>query len=537
MASTPPPYPPPGYDAREQARAQRRYMRDQARAQRDAYRAQRMQMNYQMRGMRRGSVLGPLLLIAVGVVFLLMETGRIDHDRFWGWYGHWWPLLLVGAGVVVLAEWALDQFWLSDPDRPPYRRSLGGGVVFLVLVLALSGVIGHRIHDDGRGFPGHPPLFNMDDFDQFFGDKHESDQTLDLAFNQSSALTVVSPHGDVTISGTSDDGRIHIAVHKQVYARGDSEADSKAQQLNPAIDTDIPNTMSIKMPAVEGTRADLVITVPAFTTTTVTANHGDIHAASLKGAVTATANHGDIDIAAISNNPVSAHINSPGSSLSAHDIDGGITIQGHAGDITLSTIHGPVTINGEFFGTTHLEHIGGPIHFHTSRTDLQFARLDGETEISGSGITADQVLGPVVLSTSNRNVSLERLAGDIAVTDRNGTIDLTASPVLGNVTVEDRNGSIRLTLPDKASFAVQAEATNGSIETNLRLPTQAGPQNDGHHSTLTGSSGAGGTAVHITTTNGDISINKGDVQPLAPAPAAAPKITLAPATPAREAKH
>ena len=60
-----PPVPPPGYDPR----AQRRYMHDQARAQRAAFRAQREQMRYQMRRMRRGSVLGPILLIAVGIVF------------------------------------------------------------------------------------------------------------------------------------------------------------------------------------------------------------------------------------------------------------------------------------------------------------------------------------------------------------------------------------------------------------------------------------------------------------------------------------
>src|ERR1019366_5788482 len=90
----PPVPPPPGYDPR----AQRRTLRDQARAQRAQFRAQREQMRYQMRSLRRGSVLGPILLIAVGVVFLLMETGHLDHQRFWAWYGHWWPLLLAAGG-------------------------------------------------------------------------------------------------------------------------------------------------------------------------------------------------------------------------------------------------------------------------------------------------------------------------------------------------------------------------------------------------------------------------------------------------------
>jgi hypothetical protein len=346
---------------------------------------------------------------------------------------------------------------------------------------------------------------------------------------------VVNPRGDVTVSGTSDDNRIHIAVHKQIYARSDSEADAKARQFAPVT---ISNgaAFTVTMPSMDGARADLVITVPATAATTVNANRGDIHVASLKAAVTATANHGDIELSAITG-PGTLHINNNGSSISAHSIDGGISIQGRAQDVTLSDIAGAVAITGEFFGTTHLEHINGAIRFHTSRTDLQFARLDGETEISGSGITADQVLGPIVLNTSNRNITLDRLAGDIAVTNRNGTIDLTAAPALGNITVEDRNDSIRVTLPEKANFAIEADATNGNIDTDLKLPTQAGPQNDGHHTTLTGSSGAGGPQVRITTTNGDISVNKGDVQPLGPAPAAA-KITLVPAPPSpRSAKH
>jgi hypothetical protein len=104
-------------------------------------RAQREQMRYQMRGLRRTSILGPILLIAVGVLFLLIQTGRLDRRYFWDWYGHWWPLLLVGAGVVLLAEWAFDQFAVRTTPAPRYRRSLGGGVFTLLLLFGITGVI------------------------------------------------------------------------------------------------------------------------------------------------------------------------------------------------------------------------------------------------------------------------------------------------------------------------------------------------------------------------------------------------------------
>jgi DUF4097 and DUF4098 domain-containing protein YvlB len=519
-----PPVPPPGYDPR----AQRRYLRDQARAQRNAFRAQQQQMRFQMRSMRRGSVLGPILLIALGVVFLLIQTGRIDHGRFWDWYGHWWPLLLVVAGVIVLGEWALDQFLMRDPQQPPYRRSIGGLVVLLLLVFVGTGVLasnGISFHPTQNTWLFRGLQLNPDSLDELFGDKHESDQTMDLAFAAGDSLSIVNPRGDVTVSGTSDDNRIHIAVHKQVYARNDSDADSRSQELVPTTTTE-GSEFKIAMPSLEGASADLVITVPTTASTTVNTNHGDIHITSIKAPVTVTANHGDIELSAITG-PATAHINSGDSSISAHSIDGGISIQGRAQDVTFTDITGPVSMSGEFFGTTHLEHINGAIHFHTSRTDFQLSRLDGETEISGSGISADQALGPVVLTTSNRNVSLDRIAGDIAITNRNGTIDLTAAPALGNLTLEDRNGSIRTTLPEKAGFSVQAGTTNGNIDTELPLSAWS----NGNGKNLNGTVGAGGPLVHITTTNGDISIHKADVQALAPEPPTPPKITLVPPAP------
>jgi len=54
------------------------------------------------------SVVGPIVLIGVGVIAFLVITDRIEASQFWTWYAHWWPLLLIGAGLALLGEWALD---------------------------------------------------------------------------------------------------------------------------------------------------------------------------------------------------------------------------------------------------------------------------------------------------------------------------------------------------------------------------------------------------------------------------------------------
>jgi DUF4097 and DUF4098 domain-containing protein YvlB len=530
MAGYPPPYPPPGPPPGYDPRAHRRFLRDQERA-------QRAQIRYQTRSMRRGSILGPVVMIAAGVVFLLVQTGRLDRERVWAWYGQWWPTLLVVGGLVVLAEWGLDQYLMRDALRPQYRRSLGGGFfVLLLFVLVGAGVIGHGARDFHDGFGRFFSGYNMDQdsLDALIGDKHESDQTLDFPSAGGRPLNVINPRGDVTISGTSEDNRVHVTLHKQVYASSDSDAESKAQQFSPASVNDL-STLTLTVPSLEGARADMVITVPASSPINVTANRGDVHVASIKNVVSVTANHGNVELSAIAG-PSFVRSNSRDCSLAARGMVGAVTVQGHANDLTLADVTGAVSLSGDFFGRTHLERINGAVHFHTSRSDLQLGRLDGEADISNSDISADQVMGPLVLHTSNRNVSLDRVAGEIAVTTSNGTVDVTAAPTLGNalgnVSIEDRNGAVNVTLPEKAGFSVDARTSNGDFNTDFQLLSGGSERSR----TLMGTVGAGGPVVRIVTSNSDVSIHKGDVQPLTGMRPASSNITLAlPVMPATRA--
>jgi DUF4097 and DUF4098 domain-containing protein YvlB len=524
MASYPPPPGPPyGGDWKYQ----RRVLKEQARAHRDIARAQRDAYRYQARSLRRSSILGPLLLITIGILFLLVQTGRIEAHRLWDWYGRFWPLLLIGAGVVMLLEWAYDQYMHSDDTQPRYRRRLGGGVFTLLLILGITGIVFSSV----RNGNGHSNMLNglnlnQDNIDEFLGDKHESDQTLSQSFPAGSGFTVDNPRGDITVSGTSDDNQIHVSVHKEVYTRSDSDADSKAQRLNPSLSSS-GDTLNLSIPAIDGTRADLTITLPATAPTIVTANHGDVHVSALKAPLQVTANHGNIELSAITG-PVITHVNNSDSDLSAHSVSGPLTIQGRGHDTTLSDLSGPVTMSGDFFGTTHFERIRGPIKFHTSRTDLQFARLDGEIDISHADISASEAVGPLTLTAGNRNVTLDRIAGDVTVTNRNGSVDLTSAPPLGNVTVENRNGSVNLSLPEQANFAYQLDATNGNIESDFSQIKSN--DDDDKKNVLSGSIGKGGPLLHISTSQGDISVKKASIMPLPPLPPM-PKITPLPPMP------
>src|ERR1035437_4130457 len=81
---------------------------------------------------RGRSVVGPLILIVIGVLFLLRNFG--SNIPIFHYFVTYWPLLLVVIGVVRLAEY----FAARSAQRPVPR--MGGGMVFLLLIMIAIGV-------------------------------------------------------------------------------------------------------------------------------------------------------------------------------------------------------------------------------------------------------------------------------------------------------------------------------------------------------------------------------------------------------------
>ena len=523
MAGYPPPYPPYSADPRQQ----RRMLREQAKAQRAMFRAQRDLYRRQARmtvlkaaSMRRSSILGPLIVVAVGVVLLLIRMGWLPFSRFAVWYGRWWPLLFVAGGLVLVLEWAFDQ--RTKPEATPYqRRGAAGSIFLLLLVLAVSGAVVHA--GTGNGLWAHGLNIDSDNWAEFVGDKHEREQTLNQSFPPGTSLSIDDPHGDITVTGKSDDQQIHIVAYKQVYSESDADADEKADELSPQVAVS-GGRLSVVVPSKAGGSVDLTVTVPDFAETTINSGRGDVHVTGLKSPLSVTADHGDVEVTDIQG-AVATHLNHRDSSFSAHNLRGDVSLKGNADDLNLTDVTGAATLDGDFYGDTHLEHIGGATSFHTSRTSFSFARLDGSVDISPEAeLTGDQIVGPTMLATRSRNISLERVSGALNVTDSNGSVELQSAPPGGDVTVYNHGGSVTLTVPEGTGFDLHAETNGGEISNDFGLPTTATDRTKA----VTGTVGSGQSHVSISTTHGDITIRKGAAVPAAPA--AAPAATQAPAT-------
>jgi DUF4097 and DUF4098 domain-containing protein YvlB len=520
MSTTPPSTPPggpiPPYDPKTQWRVYREQQKAAWRAQRDAWKAQRYAWKagcVGAYGPRVPSVVGPVILIAVGVIALLLITGHINAGEFWSWYGRWWPLLLIGAGLALLGEWALDL-----RREVPVRRH--GSFVGIIIFLALLGLCANG--SNKYGGPWRNDFWNHHDNDFFnaFGlPEHDSDQKLLSAqIPANAAIEIENPRGDVSV--TAGDGpNIEVQAHEVAYAGSDTEAkkifDAEAAHL-----TVSGSAVLVKSESNSNGKLNLTITVPSGAKVTVDTGKGDVTAAGLGSGISVTAG-GDIHLSAIAGS-VEAHFSKGNHDFSAHDVQGDVTSDGDLNDIAFSEVKGKVTQNGEILGDVHMENINGPVHLHTSVTDLEVAELPGDLTLNSDDLRVNEAKGQVRVVTHSKDIDLSQIYGDSYVETRDGRISIEPAGAYG-VDAKNSKGDVEVTLPPNASATVNARTHNGDIVSDY-----AAPSAEGQNKQATFTIGSGGSRIVLSADNGDVRIKKGPGFPSTPPPPKSPASPNAP---------
>ncbi len=499
-----PPYQDPRWQAR-QARWAAKAARRQARAQ---WHAQRQYYRSYWRGWRRPTFVGPVILLGIGVIAMLMEAGRLNPVDFWGWYAHWWPLLLIGLGGLLLLEYLLD--W----SRPGIGHRPAGGLVWLVILLICLGWISRN----GRLVGPFAWQFNdNNDFLRWMGPEHDKDLQMNYVLTAAKpTVTINDPRGDVTL-GTSTDGQLHVNAHEVVHRSSDREAQRIFGEVKPKVELSSGGAV-ITVPEKDGTNVDLTVQMPAASFVSVTSNHGDIVAEGL-GSVQVTGNQGDVKFDDIGGN-AQAHMNH--GDFSARAVQGSVMVSGTGNDVALSEIEGSATIDGEFYGDIDLEEIGGAVQFHSSQTLVNIAHLAGALTLDSGDLNVSKASGPIQISAKSKDIELTQIAGDANIEDSNGDVNLVAAAPLGNVQVTDRTGDVVVTMPESASFTVTGTASSDE-DVHTDFPLQVSRQ--GGQQTLEGTVGGGGVQLQLHAEHGDLELRKGA------------DVTLATTPPPANAKH
>lgn len=443
---------------------------------------------------RRRSWAGPIVLIFIGVIFLLKNLGY-GFPLFQTW-AKWWPLLLIIWGLVKLLE-----YMAAKRDNEPAPGIGGGGVLLLIFIiffgLISTGILRVREHWGRNGPPGF--VFNDDDLAQWFGNRYQYTQQVDQALPPDAKLTVTNDRGDVRVLVGNDD-KLHVTLRKTVVASNQGDADRINTGANATINT-AGNVVSVQWSGQPAVRADMDILLPRKGAVEVNAQRGDVSVTGRDGDLLVQADRGDVSAEDIKGS-VTVHMQH--GDLRAAKVTGSVSGDGRINDVTLADIDGPVSLTGDFFGDTSVNNVKNTFTFHSSRTDLSVAKVDGNLRLSGDSFDASQLTGPFRITTREKNVKLDQVAGDVHVQTTNGDVEIAPSK-MGNIDVQDRNSDVVLRLPAGAHFQVDATADNGDASSDF---SEIKVEKTGSMARLTGSTGNGGSRVQVSNAHADIAIRK-----------------------------
>jgi DUF4097 and DUF4098 domain-containing protein YvlB len=455
---------------------------------------------------RRRSLTGPFILIIVGVVFLLANLGVVSHQRLGLLFAHYWPVLLILWGLIKLFEYSQ-----AKRDNQP-APGIGGGGILLMIFLVIFGLMAtHAANFHWDELRDQIDLGNSDIDIPGFGKTFNYDDQLAQALPAGSAVKIVNDRGAVNVSVSNDD-QLRVAVRKKIRADEQKDADYWNAGTKPQINvsgnlvTINANTMGAgDHPVI----ADLDVSIPRKAALTVASKRGDVSVMGRDASVDISNQKGDVSVEDVTGN---VNLNLDRSSARVTNIAGDVSVDGHSNEVSLNDIKGFARLNGEFAESLKLSKIGKTVTFKSSRTDLEFAKLDGDLDLDQGDLRAKDLAGPLRLVTRSKDINLEGVSGDARVENENGSIDFQLASA-GNVQIDNRSGDIKVMVPDKVGFKVDARSRGGEVQTDFdKLKIENGDSSG----TLSGTIGSGIARLVLNNEHGTIELRKSDEVPSPP---------------------
>jgi DUF4097 and DUF4098 domain-containing protein YvlB len=261
---------------------------------------------------------------------------------------------------------------------------------------------------------------------------------------------------------------------------------------------------------------DLDISVPRKASLTVTTRHGDISIMGRDGGASVTSQDGSVSITDLNG---TVNLSLDNSSAHVSQVGSDVTIQGRAKDVSLEDVKGSVRLDGDFMESLKLSRIAKPVSFKTTRTDMDFTKLDGYLNLDSGDLEANTVTGPLRLRTRSKDIILNGVTSDVRLQNENGAVEIHMNK-LANMEVTNSKGDIRVFVPEKAGFVLDAQARDGEIQSDFNALKI---DNGDSRATATGSVNGGGPRMVLNNEHGTIEVRSGALVPTPPTPPAPPK--------------
>jgi DUF4097 and DUF4098 domain-containing protein YvlB len=480
--------------------------------------------------MRRGSVIGPLILIGIGALFLLRnlwpEIPLVDI------ISRYWPFLLIAWGGIRLVEilvWAIMS-------KPIPRNGVSGNEWMLVFLISIVGATMYTAHNYTSWFPTGRALGRM--AINHMGQPY--DYTLaavEKPCAKNCRVLIENFRGNAKITGTGD-STVKASGQQTIRSFQQADADNANKQTPLELiqqgDQIIIRTNQDKVSDRTQPSDDLEITVPAGSSIEAHGRYGDFDIQNVTGNVDINSDNAGVRLENIGGN---VRIETRASDIvRAVDVKGSVDLKGRGQELELQNITGPVTVNATFVGQVQFRNLMQPLRYESAQTSLSFEKLPGQVQMSLGELTANNVIGPIRLNGRSRDIQLSDFTQSLDLTLERGDIELRPGKSLPKMEVHTRSGDIEVALPAGSKFDFRASTERGDASNDYGDPLRV--QESGHGQIISGSTG-GGPQLRLDTGRGSVSVRKASSEdvtfpniPSVPTPPSPPK----PPTPSKPLK-
>jgi len=473
--------------------------------------------------MKRGSVVGPMILIGFGVLFLIRNV--IPDFPVLDLLSRFWPVLLIFWGGLRL----LEVLFLAATARPLPRAGISGGEWIVVILLCIAGGGANAAHRYRDWFPNQRALrglvVNMgESFDYPMPDSEQK-----CAAN--CKVVIENFRGSAKIVG-ADTNMVKLSGRKSIRSFQQTDAD-RANTETPAElvvqgDHIIVRTNQSRVSDSLLVSTDLELQVPYNSSLEGHGRYGDFDIQDIKGNVDLTSDNAGVRLEKIGG---MVRVETRRSDIiRATDVKGAVDLKGHGQDLELSDIAGPVTVNGAYVGQIQLSKLMQPVRYEDPQVTLNLEKLPGQIRMGAGEVTGENMIGPVRLVAHSRDIHLTNFTQSLELNLDRGDIQLSPGKTIPKMEVRiAHSGDIDLGLPEKAKFDLKASTQRGEAHNNYGDALTVSDER--HGATIVSSGSSDGPQLRLDTMRGTLTVHKGEIEeaetPVAPTAPASPK-TLSP---------
>jgi hypothetical protein len=465
---------------------------------------------------RRGSVVGPLVLILIGALFLANNI-RPDISVI-EIIARFWPFVLIAWGVLRLVEILI----IALRGRPLPLSGVSGGEWTLIVFLTIigSGVAMANKHIGWWG-PMNIRIKGVEVFGETFD--FQMPEKKIAVVSKSPRIIVENWRGAARITG-ADVNDVKVSGRKTVRAMNSSEADSANGETPLEVVNDGGNVIiRSNVNRSKGERfitADLDITVPRGSVIEGRGRFGDFDVVDINGDVEIDSDNAGVRLQNIGG---SVRINTRRSDiLRAIDVKGNVELKGRGNDVELENIAGQVTLDGAFLGDMQFRNIAKTIRYEDGgrlHTEVRVERCPGQLKLGRGYVTGENLVGPIAVNARSKDVQINEFTNNIEIQVDRGDVELRPGKVpVAKMDVNTRSGHIDLALPEGAKFVLKATVNKGEVTNDFGAPLRV--SDEGRGATLSGTVGDGPTLT-LSTDRGSVTVRKGSAvlsSPLTPEP-------------------